>query len=57
MSKIKGTVETATMRRDFLKEQIELEEAKVEVAEGTLIGMAAGLCLLVIVLIGIAFFL
>lgn len=57
MSKINGTVETATVRRDFLKEQIELEEAKVEVAEGTLIGMTAGLGLLVVVLIGIAFFL
>lgn len=57
MYKTKGTVETATMRRDFLKEQIKLEEAKVEVAEGTLIGMVASLGLLTVVLIGMALFL
>lgn len=57
MRRIKETSEVAYMKRDFLKEQIELEEAKVEIAEGTLIGMAAGLGLLVVVLIGIAFFL
>lgn len=57
MRKTTETVETATIRRDLLKEQIKLEEAKVEIAEGALIGMTVGLSLLVVVLIGITFFL
>ena len=57
MRRIKETAEVAYIKRDFLKEQIKNAEAKVEIAEGTLIGMVASLGLLTVVLIGMALFL